>query len=181
MTFFLPSLLPSPLLSFSIAWTHYIAQAGLNLMLIFMPQLNAGVLELLLILPHLCSGNHWSLRAPPPSLYLFLSFCHSLNAVWIEKTAFGLDFLSYFCIVTMTKAIYKRKYLIGSFLAISEGESMTITAGNMMVGRQACYWSGKWESLRLIYRQGGRESEWGWAWNGLLEPNANKATLPNPS
>lgn len=36
----------------------------------------------------------------------------------------------------MTKTVYKRRHLIGGWLTISEGESMTVTEGSV-TGRQA--------------------------------------------
>lgn len=38
----------------------------------------------------------------------------------------------------MTKACYKRKLLIGSFLTVSEGECMIIMVGSMAAWRQTC-------------------------------------------
>jgi hypothetical protein len=35
----------------------------------------------------------------------------------------------------MTKATYRRRYFIENLLTVSEGESMTIRAGNMKTGR----------------------------------------------
>ena len=41
----------------------------------------------------------------------------------------------------MPNATYKRKQLIEGSITVSEGESMTIVAGNMAADRQAWHWS----------------------------------------
>jgi hypothetical protein len=62
----------------------------------------------------------------------------------------------------VTKAIYKRKHLIGDLFTVSERESMTIMAGSMAAGRQAWCWSSSRELtsyLEAVGRERERERE----------------------
>lgn len=54
----------------------------------------------------------------------------------------------------MTKAIYKRKYLIGGLFTVSQGESMTFITENVAAGRQPWHWRSSRE-LRSDPQTGG--------------------------
>lgn len=83
---------------------------------------------------------------------------------------------------TMSKAIYRMKYLVGGFLTVSEDWSKIIMAGSIEAGRHGS--ASVTKRSHLIYKLQAESKRLGF-WNLDAHPqshiSSNKAIFPNPS
>lgn len=63
----------------------------------------------------------------------------------------------------MTKTTSERNCLIRSLQIVLKDESMTVTVGSMVIGRQAGMAGAITKSLHAHQQVGGKERDWGWA------------------